>query len=413
MPMIDIMMAEAVMPKVEPTVDRSEPIVSNNETITPTTVPWLDSPPITPTTGPWLDSPPITNSTPAAQINPALMAELESLRANLHQDLQMWIAAGDLARPNGYVYAVDLGQLLLYFANQDDLENYTSVRKLAMRNLILDDPSDPYTQGFVGWRYSPTEALDASSTSEGLLVAKALWRGFQQFYDPVDEELSLLILEGYAKHAFVDQEIWLIRNYFNLKTRSFAPNSYLVNYDPDFVQEVAESINNSDLAELAQNSNDLIRQGQAPSGLLHTMVLPEVKILYPDSDIVVFSPNDIIQFSNACAIAEKVIKNDPELARQTLGFAESKLDTLMTYYYGQTGNPVTEEPARLSEWSCLVRVAAKLNEPALTEHFIERALPFWKSFDEQPGEPRLYQTGQILLAIDAVVENDILRSNSQ
>ena len=143
------------------------------------------------------------------------------------------------------------------------------------------------------------------------------------------------------------------------------------------------------------------------------MVLPEVKILYPDSDIVVFSPNDIIQFSNACAIAEKVIKNDPELARQTLGFAESKLDTLMTYYYGQTGNPVTEEPARLSEWTCLVRVAAKLNEPALTEDFIERALPFWKSFDEQPGEPRLYQTGQILLAIDAVVENDILRSNSQ
>lgn len=336
-------------------------------------------------------------------VDPALKSQLQALETNLTEDLQTLIAANDFARPNGYVYAVDIGQLMLYFANKGDLANYMGFRQLAIEQLILDDPSDPYTQGFVGWRYNPSEPLDASGTSEALLIAKGLWKGFQQFYDPLDEELTLLILDGYAKHAFVDQDIWLIRNYFNLKTRSFAPNSYLVDYDPDFLHDMSTTMNNPELTELTTLSNELIRKGQTPAGLLHSIVLPELKTLYPDADLAVFSPNDVIQFSNACAVAEKTIKTDPQLARNFLQFTEVHLDTLMTYYYGQTNEPLMEDPARLSEWTCLVRVAAGLNDSRLTEQLIQRALPFWRSFDKQPGEPRLYQAGQILLAIDAVL----------
>lgn len=346
----------------------------------------------------------LVSESDSLSVNPALKSQLQALQTNITDDLQAWIAAANFARPNGYVYAVDIGQLMLYFANQGDFENYMGFRQLAIQYLILDDPSDPYTQGFVGWRYNPSEALDASGTSEALLIAKGLWQGFQKFYDPSDEELTLLILDGYAKHAFVDQGIWLIRNYFNLKTRSFAPNSYLVDYDPDFLHDMSTVINKPELVELTTLSNELIRKGQTPSGLLHSIVLPELKTLYPDTDLVVFSPNDVIQFSNACAVAEKTIKTDPQLARNFLQFTTVHLDNLMTYYYGQTNEPLTEDPARLSEWTCLVRVAAKLNDTALTEQLIERALPFWRTFDEQPGEPKLYQAGQILLAIDAVLE---------
>lgn len=400
LPMIEGLSEEQATATVIPSTEETENEVisaegeksdNNNYETTPTAVPVSEQT--------------VTDNEPTSSLSVdlALKSELQTLQTNLTEDLQKLIAANDFARQNGYVYAVDVGQLMLYFANQGDLANYMGFRQLAIQHLILDDPSDPYTQGFVGWRYNPSEPLDASGTSEALLIAKGLWKGFQQFYDPLDEELTLLILDGYAKHAFVDQNIWLIRNYFNLKTRSFAPNSYLVDYDPDFLHEMSTTMNNAELTELTTLSNELIREGQTPSGLLHSIVLPELKTLYPDTDLVVFSPNDVIQFSNACAVAEKTIKTDPQLARNFLQFTEAHLDTLMTYYYGQTNEPLMEDPARLSEWTCLVRVAAGLNEIALTEQLIQRALPFWRRFDEQPGEPRLYQTGQILLAIDAVL----------
>jgi len=406
LPMVEGVSEEQMPPTVTPSLEEPEstPISAESDVISAESESNSYYNETTPTAVPVSGQAPADKEQPSAlSVDPALKSELQALQANLTEDVQAWIAANDFARPNGYVYAVDVGQLMLYFANQGDFANYMGFRQLAIQHLILDDPSDPYTQGFVGWRYNPSEPLDASGTSEALLIAKGLWVGFQQFYDPLDEELTLLILDGYAKHAFVDQDIWLIRNYFNLKTRSFAPNSYLVDYDPDFLRDVTTTVNNPELAKLVKLSNELIRKGQTQSGLLHSIVLPEVKTLYPDADLVVFSPNDVIQFSNACAVAEKTIKTDPQLARNLLQFTEAHLDSLMTYYYGQTNEPLMEAPARLSEWTCLVRLAAKLNDTALTEQLIERALPFWTRFDEQPGEPKLYQIGQILLAIDAVL----------
>ncbi|MGB0388448.1 MAG: hypothetical protein ACPGWR_26820 [Ardenticatenaceae bacterium] len=391
MPTVETIFAEGPTPTVVASKDNLEGLEISLESTTPTPTPTVVS---------------VANSVDLQlQLEPALIAEVESVRAQVHKNIQRWLAGGDLARPNGYVYAIDIAQLLIYFADVGDLENYNRFRQLALDNLIINDRSDPFTQGFVGWRYSPSEPVDASGTTEALWIANGLWKGFQQFYDPTDEELAQLILNGYAEHGFVDQQVWFIRNYFNFETRAFAPNSYMVNYHPDFVQEVASKSNNDNLTTLAENSNQLIRQSQAPSGLLHSIVLPELKTLYPEFNVVVFSPNDIIQLSNACAIAETAVETDPELGRQVLSFAENNFDDLKSYYYGHTGEPAHDLPARFTEWTCLVRLSARLNDATLTPKLIEQALPFWKSFSERPGPPRLYQAGQMLLTIDAIIGN--------
>jgi hypothetical protein len=338
------------------------------------------------------------------KLSAELATSLTALQSSLEQQLQTWLADGELLRDDGYVYAIDIAQLLIYFANQGDFESYTIFREIARQNLIIDDPSDPYTQGFVAWRYRPGQEVDASGTTEALWIAKGFWLGGERFNNPLDTEYALLILDGYGKHAFVDQDIWFIRNYFNLGTRSFASNSYLVDYYPDFIQEVADVREDKELATLAQNSADLIRVAQAPSGLVHSLVLPELKTLYPEFEITAFSPNDIIQLSNACFTVETGMKSDPLVAREFLDFAKTRADNLNSFYYGRTGEAATKQPATLSDLLCLLRLAITFDEDQLAQKVITQAAPFWQEFNETPYNPRFYAAGQILLTIDVMME---------
>lgn len=353
------------------------------------------------------------SSTPTAEVEsssqeapaPALdvsQAELAALQTELEAYIEQRIKNDELVRSNGYVYAIDLAQLQIYFANQDNLASYSYFRNLALKNLLIDDQSDPYTQGFIAWRYQDGQAPDASGTTEALWVAKGFWDGFEQFHDAADEEVALLVLDGYQKHGFVDQDVWLIRNYFNFGTRAFASNSYLVDYYPDFVQQVATTTNNSDLKDVASQSLTLVRDSQSAAGLLHSLILPEIKTLYPDLNTVIFSPNDIVQLSNACFVAETVIQSDPDIGRNLLAFVEENLDDLKIYYYGRTGEAASEESAKISEWTCLVRLAASLDNPELVSKLMNHAWPFWQQFIDTPRGSPLYTAGQILLTLEVL-----------
>ncbi len=358
---------------------------------------------------------PIADNTPTVEVQPASQAtsaptldvsqaELAALQGELEAYIQKLITDDQLARSNGYIYAIDLAQLQIYFANEDKLESYSYFRNLALRNLLIDDQSDPYTQGFIAWRYQDGEAPDASGTTEALWVAKGFWDGFEQFHDTADEEVALLMLDGYIKHGFIDQGVWLIRNYFNFGTRAFASNSYLVDYYPDFLENVATITNSSNLQEVSDKSLKLVREAQTPSGLLHSLILPEIKTLYPDLNTVIFSPNDIVQLSNACFVAETVIQSDPDVGKKLLTFVEENLDDLKIYYYGRTGEAASEEPAKISEWTCLLRLAASLDNPELVGKLMNHAWPFWQQFIDTPRGSPVYTAGQILLTLEVLLD---------
>jgi hypothetical protein len=323
-------------------------------------------------------------------------------KAELHELAKKRVLSGMLERSNGWVYTVDVALLMIFAANEGDRELYEKLRELAASRLVVDSPDDPYTQGFVLWRYKEGETPDASGTTEALRLAEGLWRGAKSFGRADDRELAVVILRGYARHAAVEQGVWLIRNYFNLATRSFATNSFLVDYAPDFVSEVAEEIDDDALREVAEKSYELVERAEAPTGLLYDIIQPEVATLLDDDRMVVFSPNDAVQISNAATVAVASVKGRPDIARRLLDFCFQRMPNLRGTYYGRTGEVARDKRPGIEAWAPLVRISIALGREDALEAFypflVSNAGRQWRI----PKDAWLYVTAELLLGLQAV-----------
>jgi len=331
--------------------------------------------------------------------------DLATLRPALEQRAEALWRGDGLRRPDGCVYTVDIGHLLMHAANRGDRALYGRLRPIA-RGLVRDLRDDPYTRGFVPWRSCLDREADASGTTEALRVARGLWRGGGRFGLPDDRSLARVIIEGYARHAAEEYGVWMVRNYFNFQTRAFANDSYLVDYDPDLIAEMARETGDGVLVELARRSTAVVEAAVAPSGLIHTLVQPDVATIMPRAPVPIFSPNDIIQLNNACVVAEAVVHSAPAVARGVLRFALARGEGLVRAYYGRTGEPVDATPADSTAFSCLVRLAARLDAAgAGIEGAVDALLPAaawgWRWLARDPVD-RPYSTMEALLALDAL-----------
>lgn len=324
----------------------------------------------------------------------------------LHELVRARVDAGMLARTNGYVYTVDVALLMIFAAFERDEPMFETLREFALEHVLLDSADDPYTRGFVLWRYCEGVEPDASGTTEALRLAEGLWRGADAFGSEGDREIALLILDGYARHAAEEQGVWMIRNYFNLGTRSFANNSYLVDYAPDFVAEVAEATGRQDLAEIATRSYALIERAQSPSGLLYSIVQPEVATVLDDERMVVFSPNDAIQVSNSATVALCAVRGLPGVARDIVDFAHERMPELRGTYYGRTGEVARDKRPGIEAWASLVRLAVALDDDeALGEFYtflVSNSGRKWRI----PKDAWLFVTAELLLGLQAVAPGE-------
>jgi len=324
-------------------------------------------------------------------------------KKELHELTKARVLEGMLARTDGYVYTVDVALLMIFAANEGDSEMYAPLRDFALEHLVIDSPEDPYTRGFVVWRYCDGVDPDASGTTEALRVAEGLWRGAEAFGSPADREWAVTILDGYTRHAAEEQGVWLIRNYFNLGTRTFATNSFLVDYAPDFVGEVANSLRREDFAEVAAKSYALIERARAPSGLLYDVVQPELATLFDDERMVVFSPNDAIQLSNTATVAACSVKGLPEIGRAVVNFSEERMPRLRGTYYGRTGEVARDKRPGIEAWASLVRLAVALGDREALEAFypflVSNAGRKWRI----PKDAWLFVAAELLLGLQAVV----------
>ncbi len=328
--------------------------------------------------------------------------EARRTKAELHELAKKRVLSGMLERTDGWVYTVDIALLMIFAANEGDRELYEKLRELARSHLVIDSPGDSYMKGFVLWRYKEGETPDASGTTEALRLAEGLWRGAKTFGRADDKELAIVILHGYARHAAEEQGVWLIRNYFNLGTRSFATNSFLVDYAPDFVAEVAEATNDETLREVAEKSYALVERAQAPTGLLYDVIQPEVATLLDDDRMVVFSPNDAVQISNAATVASWSVKGRPDIARRLLDFCFRRMPNLRGTYYGRTGEVARDKRPGIEAWAALVRISVALGREDALEAFypflVSNAGRQWRI----PKDAWLYVTAELLLGLQAV-----------
>jgi hypothetical protein len=342
---------------------------------------------------------PASAPAPAEAALPPGLADLHRRYEALARE---WILNDRLARPDGYVYTVEWGHFLIYFALAGDRALYLRMRDHTLRHLLINDADDALTQGFVLWRFKPGEARHASGTTEMLRIAKGLWCGARAFNRSEDADLAVLILRGYARHAAVDQGIWLVRNYFSFTGRHFATNSFLVDYDPDFVADVAAARDDRALRELAQRSYGVYRQAVAPSGLIYDLLQPEIKTLVGRRDVLCFSPNDIMGLHNSTTCAQVVAKGLPHIAKGVLGFALTRMAELRAYYFGRTGEAVDDSPATLIELNGLVRLAVLCGGAIARQQLLRRVLPLWQEYVQRAKPTEAYTVSEVLLTLQAL-----------
>lgn len=275
-----------------------------------------------------------------------------------------------MARPDGWTYTIDVAMVMREAALRGQRDLYGTLRDDIVRRVVVDDPADPYTRGFVAWRWRPDQPLDASGTTEAIRVAEALWIGAAVFDRPEDRRLALLLIDGYLRHESVDHGVWLVRNYFNFGTRAFATNAFMLGFAPDFLADVARATGDARLAEAAQKSSAIVARAARPSGLVHELVQPEIETAFPGMDLTLYSPNGVVNLLNSCTVVEQAVVTWPDLAPRLVAFAAFRLDGLSVLYDIRTGTAVGTARAGVAILACLARLADRVGDLNARQAFL-------------------------------------------
>ena len=271
-----------------------------------------------------------------------------------------------LARADDHVYAIDIALLSMAFALGGDKAPYETLDALARKHLLVEEPPGLAAPIILWRRQVPEGKPEASGTTEMLRFAQAWLVGSQTFHRPEDAALARRLLRGYVLHAGQVDGTWMVRNYYDLRGRHFAINSYLIDYAPDLLVFAGTEPREESLLAVARSSLALVRRAQRANGLIDAMVQPEVRTLYP---FVIFSPNDIIQIEHAAIVAEQVAKGAPAIARRLLDFALARLPKLPAAVVGRSGEPSAQESADAGTYAALVRLAVRLDAAAAVRAF--------------------------------------------
>ncbi|WP_145080890.1 hypothetical protein [Poriferisphaera corsica] len=302
----------------------------------------------------------------------------------------------------GWVYGVDVGMLLQYAAVAENEAMYLALRKMVVEHLIVSgDAVEGFGEGremdFVAWRYptkrtieinekrwerwgrlnASVEPIDATGTTEALRVAEGLWMGGFVFKRQEDKNLAVRVLRGYAAHAYVDQGVWMIRNYINLQTGAGATNSYTIDYDPDFVWTVANAVSDEMLLDVARRSRGLMLDARSEGGLIHSLVQPEIVTLMDPLPGPIFSPGGVEQINNVVSVAERCGLTVREVAKGVLDFCMGDLKSLRKYYDAKTGKRVGKRGVGrpgIGTYAPLLRLAMRLDERGAYKRILPRLL---------------------------------------
>jgi len=310
---------------------------------------------------------PLAVAVPARPVEPIapVSNDVRNAAKMLDSEMRRWLKASGTLRRDRYTYGMDVAPLMLYAALRGDGALYQQLLPSA-RKLIVDSEDEPYTQGFVLWRHKDGVKPEVSGSSEMLWMARALWAGGNSFNRAEDRALALKILDGYARHAYELQGVWLVRKYYTFETRSFAGLSVLPNYSGDFLAE-AEKQASGELRGFAERSYAMMGRVAAPSGLLYPVIQPEVGATYPGTGVDVYAPNGIANLEDACAGAEGAVRGVPKAGKALLAFAadrkhRNKLGQLHQYYDAESGEPIGPTVLSGPGYACLVRLAVALED---------------------------------------------------
>jgi len=302
-----------------------------------------------------------------------LLAAPAAARALDHEplvaELGRRVLRGEMARADGYTYGMDVGQALTELALAGRREPYEKLRERVLEQFIYRSADNPWADGFVIWRLKPGARPDASGTAEALRIAEGLRAGARELGFGGDAARARDILRAYLKHATVDHGIWLIRNYFNLETRSFASNSYLFGYDADLLRQAAAD--DPAFADAAGRTAQMIDRLATREGFLQEILQPEVLTAFPVGVSPAFSPDGVRSVLNSCTVLERATTAAPAQGRRLLARVSAEIDRQRAAgarhpalpLYWQFDRPLAKPRAGVAVYGCLARLAHRLRQP--------------------------------------------------
>jgi len=326
----------------------------------------------------------------------------------LDDELRRWLRDHGTARKDGRsTYALDLAPLLLYAAQREDKELYLKVLPGA-QPLILTEQAGAYTAGFVLWRRVKDLAPEISGATEAIWMARALAAGAQAFQRPADRGLALKILDGYARHAFELQNVWLVRKYYSFAGSAFTSLSTPASYHADFLDAFEKDGAKGDWVGLAERSYAVIERTRAPSGLLNPVIQPEVGAGFPEMGLETYAPSGVASLEDSCLGAEGVARGAPAVGNAVLDFIldgdhRRRGGKLWSYYDARSGDPIGDKSLSGTGYGCLARLAVALQRHDALAALLPPLREEMQRLYEVPqlSEAFLYSAGPMLLAAQA------------
>lgn len=308
--------------------------------------------------------------------DPVIAAQEDAI---LHAILNEMSKDGGLPlRPDGWAYAVDVGNLMVYAAERGDVQLFRSLSETVHRYYLVTGSDDANALYTIAWRARADRPPEASGTTETLRMVEAYWTAGQRWNNEYYRRLALAMARAYARHQTSDQygEGWYIRNYYNYGTKEYATNTFLVDYAPDVLRRVADGMHDPDLRAVADKSAEFVAKAQLDFGFFYEMYQPEISTLY--ADITYFSPNGHSQIidSHEAALGISDIYA-PDRARRLYQFTKDQYlsqNGAIASQYQLDGTPygVISADHYASVYAFVARLSVRIGDTDFARQLIDR-----------------------------------------
>jgi hypothetical protein len=320
-----------------------------------------------------------TQDAPQKNTDPALTKQEDTILAAVEQEMQK--RGGLPIRPDGWAYAVDVGNLMVYASERGKIDLFEQLSGLVKKYYLVTDSNDPNALYTVAWRAAPDHPREASGTTETLRMVEAYWNAGERWNNDYYRRLAYAMARAYEKHQYSDQygENWFIRNYYNYGTKEYATNTFLVDYAPDVLRRVADGMHDPDLRAVADKSAQFVEQAQVDFGFFHEMYQPEISTLY--ANVKYFSPNGIIQIIDSHEAALGIAQiYAPDAARRTYAFAKDqylKNNGAVANQYLLNGSPYGSTPDTSTEavYAFMARLSIREGDLPFARQLIDQRMP--------------------------------------
>ncbi|MGH2599143.1 MAG: hypothetical protein ACRDJ9_07125, partial [Dehalococcoidia bacterium] len=129
------------------------------------------------------------------QENTVLMAVLTEMRSR----------NGLPVRPDGWAYAIDLGNLMSYAARRGSIELFRMLSDRVVNDYLVTQSDDANALYTVAWRHRPDKKNEASGTTETLRMAEAYWTAGERWDNEYYRRLAYLMARAYIRHQWSDE----------------------------------------------------------------------------------------------------------------------------------------------------------------------------------------------------------------